>query len=94
MSRTIRLYKLPEAIVTPRFRKMELRDVPSITRLLRGYLGQFAVASDFDEDDVKNWLRPLENVVENYVVERPETHEITTFLQFLYSSPSPADLPR
>ncbi|WOK95764.1 hypothetical protein Cni_G04471 [Canna indica] len=87
MSRTIRLYKLPEATVTPGFRKMELRDVPAVTRLLRQYLGQFIVAPDFDENDVEHWLLPVENVVESYVVESPETHEITDFCSF-YTLPS------
>ncbi|KAJ3691563.1 hypothetical protein LUZ61_020727 [Rhynchospora tenuis] len=87
MSRTIRLYKLPGSTVTPGFRKMELRDVPAVTRLLRGYLGQFAVAPDFDEADVEHWLLPREDVVDSYLVESPETHEITDFCSF-YSLPS------
>ncbi|XP_021725763.1 glycylpeptide N-tetradecanoyltransferase 1-like [Chenopodium quinoa] len=87
MSRTIRLYKLPDSTVTPGFRKMELRDVPAVTRLLRGYLSQFIVATDFDEDDVEHWLLPKENVVDGYVVESPLTHEITDFCSF-YTLPS------
>ncbi|CAL9057179.1 glycylpeptide N-tetradecanoyltransferase 1 [Musa acuminata AAA Group] len=87
MSRTIRLYKLPEATVTPGFRKMELRDVAAVTRLLRDYLSQFVVAPDFDENDVEHWLLPLENVVDSFVVESPETHEVTDFCSF-YSLPS------
>ncbi|CAA6656742.1 unnamed protein product [Spirodela intermedia] len=46
MSRTIKLYKLPDSVITPGFRKMELRDVPAVTRLLQGYLAQF-VLTDF-----------------------------------------------
>ncbi|MCL7024684.1 hypothetical protein MKW94_025766, partial [Papaver nudicaule] len=87
MSRTIKLYKLPESTVTPGFRKMELRDVPAVTRLLRDYLRQFIVAPDFDEDDVEHWLLPTENVVDSYLVESPETHEITDFCSF-YTLPS------
>ncbi|KAL2921511.1 Glycylpeptide N-tetradecanoyltransferase 1 [Bienertia sinuspersici] len=87
MNRTIRLYKLPESPVTPGFRKMELRDVPAVTRLLRGYLSQFAVATDFNEDDVEHWLLPKENVVDGYVVESPLTHEVTDFCSF-YTLPS------
>ncbi|KAG1346378.1 glycylpeptide N-tetradecanoyltransferase 1 [Cocos nucifera] len=87
MSRTIRLYKLPESTVTPGFRKMELRDVPAVTRLLRQYLSQFVVAPDFDENDVEHWLLPLENVMDSYLVESPETHEITDFCSF-YTLPS------
>ncbi|XP_068639924.1 glycylpeptide N-tetradecanoyltransferase 1-like [Aristolochia californica] len=87
MSRTIKLYKIPESTATPGFRKMELRDIPAVTRLLRNYLIQFAVAPDFDEDDVEHWLLPKENVVDSYLVESPETHEITDFCSF-YTLPS------
>ncbi|CAN1185798.1 Glycylpeptide N-tetradecanoyltransferase 1 [Linum perenne] len=87
MSRTIKLYKLPDSPATPGFRKMELHDVPAVTRLLRSYLAQFAVAPDFEEDDVEHWLRPVENVIDSFVVESPETHEITDFCSF-YTLPS------
>ena len=87
MSRTIKLYKLPESTVTPGFRKMELHDVPAVTRLLRTYLNQFAVAQDFDENDVEHWLLPKEDVVDSYLVESPETHDITDFCSF-YTLPS------
>ncbi|KAK4787574.1 hypothetical protein SAY86_011407 [Trapa natans] len=87
MSRTIKLYKLPDSTVTPGFRKMELRDVPAVTRLLRNYLSQFVVAPDFDEADVEHWLLPTENVIESYLVESPESHAITDFCSF-YILPS------
>ncbi|KAK7328995.1 hypothetical protein VNO77_23139 [Canavalia gladiata] len=87
MSRTIKLYKLPDSTVTPGFRKMELRDVPAVTRLLRNYLSQFVVAPDLDENDVEHWLLPNENVVDSYLVESPENHEITDFCSF-YTLPS------
>lgn len=87
MSRTIRLYKLPDKTVTPGFRKMEFHDVPAVTRLLKNYLKQFVVAPDFDENDVEHWLLPKENVVDSFLVESPETHEITDFCSF-YTLPS------
>ncbi|KAK9093831.1 hypothetical protein Scep_025300 [Stephania cephalantha] len=87
MSRTIKLYKLPDSTITPGFRKMELRDVPAVTRLLRTYLAQFAVAPDFDENDVEHWLLPEENVVDSFLVESPKTHEVTDFCSF-YTLPS------
>ncbi|KAK1576692.1 hypothetical protein Q3G72_015811 [Acer saccharum] len=88
MSRTIKLFKLPDSTVTPGFRKMELHDVPTVTRLLRNYLSQFIVAPDFDENDVEHWLLPKEDVVDSFLVESPETHEITDFCSFytLHSS--------
>ncbi|GAV72988.1 RVT_1 domain-containing protein/NMT domain-containing protein/NMT_C domain-containing protein/Lycopene_cycl domain-containing protein, partial [Cephalotus follicularis] len=84
MSRTIKLYKLPESPATPGFRKLELRDVPAVTQLLRNYLKQFVVAPDFDDNDVEHWLLPTENVVDSYLVESPETHEITDFCRATY----------
>ncbi|KAJ9183795.1 hypothetical protein P3X46_007605 [Hevea brasiliensis] len=87
MSRTIKLYKLPDSPATPGFRKMELCDVPAVTRLLRGYLSQFVVAPAFDENDVEHWLLPTENVVDSYLVESQESHEITDFCSF-YTLPS------
>ncbi|GMH22042.1 hypothetical protein Nepgr_023885 [Nepenthes gracilis] len=87
MSRTVKLYKLPDSTITPGFRNMELRDVPAVTRLIRDYLSRFVVAPDFDEDDVEHWLLPKENVIDSFVVESPETHEMTDFCSF-YSLPS------
>ncbi|KAK8956052.1 Glycylpeptide N-tetradecanoyltransferase 1 [Platanthera guangdongensis] len=87
MSRTIRLFKLPSLPATPGFRKMELRDIPPVTRLLKEYLSKFAVAPFFDEMDVEHWLLPREDVVNSYLVESPENHEITDFCSF-YTLPS------
>lgn len=82
MSRTIKFYRLPETTATPGFRPMERHDIPAVTRLLRNYLAQFAVAPDLLEDDVEHWLHPTENVVNSYVVVNPETREITDFCSF------------
>ncbi|XP_073143138.1 glycylpeptide N-tetradecanoyltransferase 1-like [Henckelia pumila] len=87
MSRTIKLYKLPDQTSTPGFRKMERHDLPAVTRLLKNYLKQFVVAPDFDENDVEHWMLPQENVVDSYLVESPDTHEITDFCSF-YTLPS------
>ncbi|KAF9601372.1 hypothetical protein IFM89_019104 [Coptis chinensis] len=87
MSRTIKLYKLPELTITPGFRKMELHDVPAVTRLLREYLSQFVVAPDFNENEVEHLLLPTENVIDSFVVESPESHDITDFCSF-YTLPS------
>ncbi|EPS64434.1 hypothetical protein M569_10344, partial [Genlisea aurea] len=87
MSRTIKLYKLPEHTVSPGFRKMEAHDIPAVTRLLRNYLKQFAVAPDFSEDDVEHWLLPKTDIIDSYLVESPDSHEITDFCSF-YTLPS------
>lgn len=87
MSRAIKLYKLPNSTSTPGLRKMELCDVPAVTRLLKNYLSQFVVAPDFDDNEVEHWLLSQENVVDSYVVDSQETHEITDFISF-YTLPS------
>ncbi|CAH8265903.1 unnamed protein product [Arabidopsis lyrata] len=84
MNRTVKLYKLPDAPITPGFREMEGRDIPAVTELLRNYLSQFGVATDFDENDVEHWLLPRENVVYSYVV---ETHDVITDLCSFYTVP-------
>ncbi|XP_019102028.1 PREDICTED: putative glycylpeptide N-tetradecanoyltransferase 2 [Camelina sativa] len=82
MSMTIKFFNLPDAPITPGFREMERRDVPAVTELFRNYLCQFGVAADFDENDVKHWLLPRENVIYSYLVVSPETHEVTDFCSF------------
>ncbi|EOA36762.1 hypothetical protein CARUB_v10012630mg [Capsella rubella] len=84
MNMTIKLYKLPDAPITPGFREMERRDVPAVTLLLRNYLCQFGVATDFDETDVQHWLLPRKDVVHSYLV---ETHGMITDLCSFYTVP-------
>ncbi|KAG2299549.1 hypothetical protein Bca52824_036021 [Brassica carinata] len=48
--------------------KMELLDVPAVTRFRRSHLGRFGVATDFDENDVEHWLLPREDVVDSYLL--------------------------
>ncbi|XP_042020824.1 glycylpeptide N-tetradecanoyltransferase 1-like [Salvia splendens] len=82
MARYINFYKLPEQTTTPGLRKMEPHDVPAVARLLKNYLKQFVLAPDFDENEVEHWLLPKEDVMDTYVVESPENHEITDFCSF------------
>ncbi|MCO5558057.1 hypothetical protein L7F22_011632 [Adiantum nelumboides] len=87
MSRTIKLYRLPDTTATPGFRPMERHDVPAVRRLLHTYLSQFVVAPDLSEKDVEYWLLPIENVISSFVVEDPDSREITDFCSF-YTLPS------
>lgn len=87
MSRTVKLYRLPEETLTPGFRAMEKQDVPAVTQLLQGYLSQFVIAPDFSEADVEYLLLPIKNVVNSYVIENPKSHIITDFCSF-YTLPS------
>ncbi|EFH58230.1 hypothetical protein ARALYDRAFT_903890 [Arabidopsis lyrata subsp. lyrata] len=85
LSMTVKLYKLPDAPITPGFREMDRRDVPAVTKLLRNYLRQFGVATDFGEKDVEHWLLPRKDVVHSYLVE--ETHDVITDFCSFYTVP-------
>ena len=86
MARTLKLYKLPEAPLTPGVRAMEARDVPAVTRLLARYLERYALAPVMTEDDVAHWLVMRERVIYAYVVESA-AGEITDLVSF-YTLPS------
>mmetsp|Transcript_2473 Transcript_2473/g.3351 ORF Transcript_2473/g.3351 Transcript_2473/m.3351 type:complete len:457 (+) Transcript_2473:110-1480(+) len=87
MARTIRLYKLPAQTQIPGFRKMELKDAAAVAKMLKGYLSQFNIWIEFDESEVKHWLFTRDGVVNSFVVENPETKEVTDFCSF-YHIPS------
>mmetsp|Transcript_29021 Transcript_29021/g.40074 ORF Transcript_29021/g.40074 Transcript_29021/m.40074 type:complete len:450 (-) Transcript_29021:101-1450(-) len=87
MSRTIKLFKLPTEPLTPGFRKMKAEDVPGVTMLLRKYLAKFRLAPDLNEEDVRHWILPRDNVIDAFVVQSPETKAITDFVSY-YCLPS------
>lgn len=79
-------YKLPTSTSTPQLRPMEKGDIDSVWRLLTKYLQRFQLYPEFSRDDIGLWLHATdineEQVVWSYVVERPETREITDFVSF------------
>ncbi|EPS60050.1 hypothetical protein M569_14753, partial [Genlisea aurea] len=85
-SRAVKLYKLPDKAPTPGFRKMRADDVPKVTRLVGNHLRQFVVGAEFHEADVSHWLVPRPDVVDTYVVECPESREITDLCSFYHLS--------
>lgn len=87
MSRTIKLYRLPDAPATPGLRTMERRDVPAVTRLLQSYLSQFVIAPVLSEAEVEHLLLPIADVIDTFVVEDTATHELTDLVSF-YTLPS------
>jgi len=87
VNRLVKLNKLPDQPQTPGFRQMKVDDIPQAKKLLDKYLQPMKLAPDFDEADFKHWLLTREGVVYSYVVENPETKEITDFGSF-YSLPS------
>ncbi|KAE8575361.1 hypothetical protein XENTR_v10003808 [Xenopus tropicalis] len=86
MQRTMKLYRLPETPKTSGLKPMEIRHIPAVHKLLSQYLSQFNLAPCMDEEEVRHWLLPQENIIDTYVVETPEGN-ITDLLSF-YTLPS------
>jgi len=87
LTRTIKLFKLPDQAELKGIRPCEMKDVPSATRLLNRYLSQFQLKSIFNDDEFAHWFLPRDGIVNCYVIENPETHEITDMTSF-YTLPS------
>ncbi|KNC85039.1 glycylpeptide N-tetradecanoyltransferase 1 [Sphaeroforma arctica JP610] len=94
MQRMIKHYKLPTATVTPGLRPMEARDVPAVTEMLNTYLNKFVLHPIFTEDEIAHWLIPKDEVVDAYVVEDPETKELTDLTSFYTLSSTVIGHPR
>lgn len=86
MARTIKLYKLPDVPATPGLRPMVEADVPQVTALLNEYLKDYQLAPVLDEEEVRHWMMPVEDVIDTYVAD-DGTGKITDFLSF-YTLPS------
>jgi len=86
MARTIKLYKLPDAPITPGIRPFEPRDGPQVMELLNSYLQRYRITQKFSLEDVLHWFTPRENVVDAYVVE-DGSGKVTDFSSY-YNLPS------
>jgi glycylpeptide N-tetradecanoyltransferase len=82
MNQAVSVFELPNSTLTPGFRKMVPLDAPAVNRLLSNYLKKFDVSAVFDDESIKHWLLPKENVVDSYVVESVKSGEITDFCSF------------
>merc|ERR1712137_484859 len=87
MSMQVKLYRVPTEPKIPGIRLMENKDLDGVYTLLTGYLNKFKVAPVFTKDDVEHFFIPHPGVINSYVVENPETNEITDFMSF-YTLPS------
>lgn len=85
MQRTLKLYRLPEAIKVPGFRKMTLADLPEAHSLLTKFLERYDLTPIFDETEFRHWFVPRPGIVDSYVVEKDG--QITDFASF-YTLPS------
>lgn len=66
---------------------MTAESVESAHRLVSGYLQQFELAPEMSLEEFKHVLMPRPGVVSSYVVQNPETKEVTDFCSF-YHLPS------
>jgi glycylpeptide N-tetradecanoyltransferase len=87
MTRTIKMYKLPDSTTIPGYRQMQKKDVPQVAALLKTYLAKFDLVPEYDQKDVAHWMLPRDGVISAFVVEDPKTHKITDFTSF-YHLPS------
>lgn len=87
MVRTLKLYALPEAPLTPGVRPITPADVAACCPLLNDYLRRFAIAPQLSEEEFRHWMLTREGVVYTFVVEDPATKAVTDMFSF-YSLPS------
>jgi len=86
MARTMKLYKVPEKPQLPGMREMEPKDVKRVFELVSGYLSQFTLHPEFEEQELAHWMLPRKGVVFSYVRES-SSGQITDVCSF-YSLPS------
>jgi len=99
-ARMIRLNAVPEKPSLPGLREMEDNDVLHVASLFTKYMKRYGMAPIFDLDEIKHQFLSGKGQVETstpnrrqgqvtwtYVVEDPETHQITDFFSF-YGLPS------
>ncbi|EKM82598.1 hypothetical protein AGABI1DRAFT_34763 [Agaricus bisporus var. burnettii JB137-S8] len=101
-ARMIRLNAVPDTPTIPGVREMEVNDVLQTASLFTRYMRRFGLAPIFDVEEIKHYFlsgkgegnigdggpgRRKGQVTWSFVVEDPETHQITDFFSF-YSLPS------
>jgi len=87
ISRTIKLYKMPEEPQIKGIRALTEKDVPSATKLLNAYLNNFHLKSVFDEKEFAHWFLPRDGVMNAYVCVEEKENEVTDLISF-YTLPS------
>lgn len=88
MAKLIRQLKVPSETATPGLRKMTEADLPKAWKMTEEYLKKFKVAPTFTSlEEFGHWLLPRDGVINSYVVEDPESKELTDMVSF-YTLPS------
>ena len=79
--------RVPDTAQRPGFRPMVEADVEVACAKLNKKLRNYRLSQIFSVDEFRHWLLTREGVVHSYVVEAPESGEITDFVSF-YMLPS------
>jgi len=87
LTRTIKLYQLPEQPQTPGMRPLREADCEQCCQKLNTFLQQFKIAPQLSLPEFKHWMLTQAGVIYSYVVEDPSTKEVTDMVSF-YSLPS------
>eukprot|EP01120_Amphizonella_sp_Union-15-10_P010386 TRINITY_DN4140_c0_g1_i2.p1 TRINITY_DN4140_c0_g1~~TRINITY_DN4140_c0_g1_i2.p1 ORF type:complete len:415 (+),score=84.24 TRINITY_DN4140_c0_g1_i2:53-1246(+) len=82
MSMTVKLYSLPKSPSTPGIRQLKPGDIPQVYQLVKNYLENYDLAPVFNEEELLHWLTPVEGVIDSFVVEDPQTKQITDLVSF------------
>lgn len=70
MSRTIKLYKLPDAPKLTGLRRMDpKRDLKQMFTLMTAHMEKFDLVPMFDQEELAHWVSPRPDVVDCWVVE-------------------------
>eukprot|EP01117_Protostelium_nocturnum_P004656 TRINITY_DN1686_c0_g1_i2.p1 TRINITY_DN1686_c0_g1~~TRINITY_DN1686_c0_g1_i2.p1 ORF type:complete len:330 (+),score=65.70 TRINITY_DN1686_c0_g1_i2:498-1487(+) len=83
----IKLCRVPPEPTIPGIRLLEKKDIPAATALLSNYLKRYDLHATFDEEEFEHWFLPQGDIVYTYVVENPQTHQLTDLTSF-YTLPS------
>lgn len=87
MVRQMKILALPDTPQLPGFRPMVEADVEVACAKLNKKLRNFRISQIFSVDEFRHWLLTRDGVIYSYVVEAPESGEITDFVSF-YMLPS------
>ncbi|GFR43176.1 hypothetical protein Agub_g4226 [Astrephomene gubernaculifera] len=88
MARTMKLYKLPDTPATPGLREIRASDAEQVAELLNTHLQRYKVTQVFTPEEVAHWFQNVDNVINAYVVESPDSPGRVTDLVSFYTLPS------
>lgn len=87
MARTIKLNSVKSTTTVPGIRPLCEKDIPAACALFMKYMAQFEMHVNVAEDEFSHWYLPRDGVVYTYVVENPDSKQLTDLVSF-YSLPS------